>query len=94
MLYKSLEDARNEMNSFCINDLVSKYNRVRKIENAMNFDFIYDLVESCYSPDRGSPSLDPVILIKIALIQYMFGISSLRKTINIHDSVMFDPLYK
>ncbi len=65
MLYKRLEDDRKEMNSFCIDDLVPKDHLVRKIEKAINFDSIYDLVESCYSPDRSRPSLDPVILIPL-----------------------------
>lgn len=33
-----------------------------------------------YSP-LGAPSIDPVVLIKIVLIQYLFGISSMRQTI-------------
>ena len=42
---------------------------------------IADLVEEGYCPDNGRPSIDPVVLIKIAVIQYMFGIKSMRQTI-------------
>ncbi|MEJ8554993.1 hypothetical protein [Tepidibacter sp. Z1-5] len=76
MLYKRLETHRKEMNSFSIDYLLPKDYLVKKIENAINFDSIYNLVESCYSADRGISSSDPVILIKIALIQCMFGITS------------------
>jgi transposase len=51
------------------------------MEAALDFSFIYPLVESMYSNERGRPSIDPVVLIKMAFIQYTFGIRSMRKTI-------------
>jgi transposase len=39
------------------------------------------MVEDSYCEDNGRPSLDPVILIKLPVIQYMFGIRSMRQTI-------------
>jgi transposase len=45
------------------------------------FDFIYELVQDLYSEDNGRQSIDPVVLIKIALIQCIFGIRSMRQTI-------------
>jgi len=38
-------------------------------------------VEDKYSKDTGRPSIEPVVLIKIVLIQYLFGIRSMRQTI-------------
>ena len=57
-----------------LEDLVPQDHLLRKVDAAIDFNFIYDLVEDKYSPDNGRPSIDPVILFKIALIQYMFGI--------------------
>jgi hypothetical protein len=34
---------------------------VRKIDQAIDFSFIYDLVEDLYCPDNGRPSIDPVV---------------------------------
>lgn len=62
-------------------DLVPKEHLLRKIKNCIDFKFIYDLVEDRYSSDKGRPSMDPVMLIKIPIIQYMFGIKSMRQTI-------------
>lgn len=39
------------------------------------------MVEDKYSPDFGRPSMDPVTLIKIPFIQYLYGIKSMRQTI-------------
>jgi hypothetical protein len=45
--------------------IVPQDHLVRKIENAIDFSFIYDLVKDRYSPDQGRPSIDPVVLIKM-----------------------------
>ncbi|BDP89073.1 hypothetical protein EfmAA818_26690 [Enterococcus faecium] len=45
---------------------------VRKIDAALDFEFIYPIVEATYS-DLGRPSIDPVILIKLVIIQYRNG---------------------
>ena len=64
-----------------IEQLVPQGHILRKIDAAIDFDFIYDLVEERYCTDNGRPSIDPVVLIKIAVIQCMFGIKSMRQTI-------------
>lgn len=46
----------------------------------MSFDFIYPIVETTYST-IGRPSVEPVVLVKLVLIQYLFGIRSMRQTI-------------
>ncbi|MFC5542254.1 transposase, partial [Ureibacillus suwonensis] len=48
---------------------------------AIDFDFIYDLVKDTYCLDNGRPSIDPVVLIKMVFVQYLFGIRSMRQTI-------------
>jgi transposase len=64
----------------CVEDLVPKDHLVRKVEKAIDFSFIYDLTRPLYST-KGRPGIDPVILFKIIFIQYIFGISSMRRTI-------------
>ena len=63
-----------------LDEMVPEDHLVRKLEKAINFSFIYDLVEDLYS-DRGRPSIDPVVLIKLPFLQYTFGIRSTRRTI-------------
>ena len=69
------------MQIVCIDDLVPQDHLLRIIDKAIDWKFIYELVEDKYSPDMGRPSLDPVTLIKIPLIQYLYGIKSMRQTI-------------
>ena len=66
---------------FCMDDMVPKDHLLRKIDKAIDWNFIYDLVAEKYSPDQGRPSMDPVMLIKIPFIQYLYGIRSMRQTI-------------
>ena len=66
---------------FCIEDLVPKDHLLRKIERAIDWGFIYELVEDKYCLDNGRPSINPVTLIKIPIIQYLYGIKSMRQTI-------------
>ncbi|TWN36898.1 hypothetical protein CHCC14525_3943 [Bacillus licheniformis] len=46
----------------------------------MDFSFIYEKVAPLYS-SKARPSIDPVVLIKMVLIQYVFGHRSMRETI-------------
>ena len=54
---------------------------VKKIDKAIDFDFIYDIVKDLYADEVGRPSIDPVVLFKIVFIQYLFNIRSMRRTI-------------
>jgi transposase len=81
MLSKHNSDGRNQLQMVTVDDLVPAYHLVRKIEASLDFEFIYDLVKDCYSPNEGRPSVDPVVLIKMVMIQYLFGIRSMRQTI-------------
>lgn len=79
-MLKKVEDNRKQIELICLEELVPQEHLVRKIESAIDFNFIYDEVKDLYG-DVGRGSIDPVSLIKIVLVQYMFGIKSMRQTI-------------
>lgn len=81
MLTKNADKKREQMMIFSMDDMVPKDHMLRAIEKAINWNFIYDLVEEKYCADNGRPSMDPVMLIKIPFIQYLYGIRSMRQTI-------------
>lgn len=72
---------RDQVEFTSLDELVPEDHLVRKLENAIDWSFIYEMVEESYCEDNGRPSLDPVILIKLPVLQYMFGIRSMRQTI-------------
>src|SRR5574342_1181785 len=81
MLSKNTQINRDQLEMIALEQLVPANHLVRKLEASLDFSFIYPLVQEMYSTERGRPSIDPVILIKMAFIQYTFGIRSMRKTI-------------
>lgn len=81
MLSKKANEVRKQINFVSCDDLVPKDHVLRDIENAIDFSFIYDEVKDLYCDNNGRPSIDPVVLFKIVLLQYTFGIKSMRQTI-------------
>ena len=79
MLKKEAEQ-RQTIEMLCTDMLVPKDHLLRKIDAAVDFTHVYDLVEDLYCEDNGRPSCDPVVLFKLVLIQHLFGIRSLRQT--------------
>ena len=80
MMTQENEKIRKQLQVLCIDDLVPHDHLLRIIDKAIDWSFIYDLVKDTYS-DKGRPSIDPVTLIKLPLIQYLYGIKSMRQTI-------------
>ena len=66
----------------CVNTdmLVPQDHLLRMINSAVDFSKIYGIVENLYSAENGRPSIDPVVLIKMVLIQHLYGLPSLRRT--------------
>jgi transposase len=80
MMTRNDHSEREQIEMFTIDQLVPENHLVRKLEAAIDFSFIYPLVEHLNST-LGRPSIDPVVLIKMTFIQYVFGIRSMRQTI-------------
>jgi transposase len=81
MLKKAGKNNRKKKKSLSIDDIVPQNHILRDIDRAIDFSFIYDEVKGLYSEDNGRPPIDPIVLFKIVLIQYTFGIRSMRQTI-------------
>ena len=64
----------------CPDMLVPEDHLLRKIDKAVDFEKIYEIVEDLYCEDNGRASRDPVVLFKMVLIQHLYGIRSLRQT--------------
>ena len=81
MMTQNADKKRDQMQIFCMEDLIPEDHLLRLIDKAIDWNFIYNLVEDKYCHDNGRPSMDPVMLIKIPFIQYLYGIRSMRQTI-------------
>ena len=74
------KDARRDAVIVDIDALVPKDHLLRKIEKVMDYDWLYERLDPYYCHDNGRPGTDPVVLIKMVLIQHLYGIPSLRQT--------------
>ena len=81
MMTQNADKKREQVQMFCMDDMVPRDHLLRIIDRAINWNFIYDLVVDKYCTDNGRPSMDPVMLIKIPFIQYLYGIRSMRQTV-------------
>ena len=45
--------------------LVPQAHLLRKIDEAVDFNRLYEMVELLYSEDNGRPSVDPVVLLSL-----------------------------
>ena len=80
MMSKKNTIDKKQIEMISLDQLVPENHLVRKLEKAIDLRFIYPLVKDLYSA-VGKESIDPVVLIKLNIIQYTFGIRSMRQTI-------------
>ena len=80
MLDKSI-DRRTELEIISLDVMVPLDHLLRRVDTVLDFSHIYELTKDYYRDDFGRPAVDPVVLVKIAFIQHIFGIKSLRQTI-------------
>ena len=81
MLVKGTDKRAQQAEIVSMEDLVPEGHLLRSIAAALDFEFIYELVEDKYSAETGRPSIDPVVLVKMVFIQFLFGIRSMRQTV-------------
>ena len=73
---------REQVEIFSIEEFVPADHLLKKIDSAIDFTHIYDIVEELYCADNGRPSIDPVVIFKMVLIQHLYGLPSLRRNQN------------
>ena len=76
MMTREEQKNRKQIQIMSLDDLVPQDHLVRKLEAALDWNFIYELVAEKYSEDSGRPSVDPVVLIKLPVIQYIDDLHS------------------
>jgi len=67
---------QHELEMVTLEELVPKDHLLRKIEAAVNFEFIREQVAHLYCTDNGRPALDPVVMFKLLFVGYLFGVRS------------------
>ncbi len=72
------QSGQTQMVILDIDSMVPGDHPLGKIKNCVNFDFTYEKAATYYS-HAGRRSIDPVVLIKMLLVGYLYGIKSERR---------------
>jgi transposase len=78
-MLRAPEVQQQELELVTIESLVPPDHLLRRIDAAIDLEFIRERVQHLYCADNGRPALDPVVLFKLLLIGYLFGIRSERQ---------------
>lgn len=73
-----------------IEEMIPEDHFLRVIEKYFDWDFVYEEVEKLYSK-YGRKSIDPVVLVKIHILKFLFHEDSLRRT---YENLKYNILYK
>ena len=63
--------------SFCVDDVIPGDHRVREIAAVLDLSWVHSELAPYYSP-LGRPSIDPVLMIRMLIVGYVFAIRSER----------------
>lgn len=80
-MIKRKSEQQTKIEIVSIGDLVPQDHLLRKIDRAIDFNFIHDKVKYLYCADNGRPAIDPVVLFKMLFIGYLFGIRSEQRLV-------------
>jgi transposase len=78
-MLKKPEVEQQELELVSIESLVPAGHLLRKVDETVDFSFIRDRVKHLYCEDNGRPALDPVVLFKLLLLGYLYGVRSERQ---------------
>ena len=78
-------------NNFQLSERIPKENFYRRLNSAVDLDFLYPLTKGYYG-QSGRKSIDPVVFFKLCLVGYLENIISDRKLID-HCSMRLDILF-
>ena len=59
--------------SYLYDKIVPADHLLRKINQVVDFSFVNDLVKDRYTPDFGRPAEDPEFMLRLCLLQYLYG---------------------
>src|SRR3954454_12969029 len=68
---------------FKLEDQVPENHLLRLIDRHIKFDFVREKLKDFYS-DTGRPSIDPELLLRILLVGYLYGVTSLVEELHMH----------
>ncbi|MGZ3772220.1 MAG: transposase [Bdellovibrio sp.] len=60
-------------------NLIPKSHLLRRIDNVLDLSFLRELTAPLYANEKGRPSIDPEIFVRMILLEYLYNINSDRQ---------------
>ncbi len=67
----------------CLDELVPEDDRYRRLDELVDWSFVREAAAPYYADELGRPSLDPIVLVKLALCGALEGLGSHRELLRI-----------
>lgn len=68
--------------SYLYDRIVLADHLLRKIDQVVDFSFVRELVKDRYTPDFGRPAEDPEFMLRLCMLQYLYGDSDRQVVAN------------
>ena len=75
-MLKQRREKQQEMELVIMEQMIPEDHLLRKVDQAVDFSFIYELCAPLYCADNGRPAIDPGVLFRMLLVGYLYGIES------------------
>ena len=75
--------------SYLYDRIVPPDHLLRKINQVVDFSFVNELVKDRYTPDFGRPAEDPEFMLRLCLLQYLYGDSDRQVEENARDKLAY-----
>ena len=72
-MLKSKSAQESFYGSYLYDKIVPSDHLLRKINQVVDFSFVNDMVKERYTPDFGRPAEDPEFMLRLCLLQYLYG---------------------
>lgn len=73
LLLKAKSPQSSFYGSYLYDRIIPQDHLLRKINQVVDFSFVRDLVKDRYNPDFGRPAEDPEFMLRLCLLQYLYG---------------------
>jgi len=67
----------------CLDELVPADDRLRRLDELVDWGFVRSEAAPYYATDLGRPSIDPIVLVKLMLVGALEGIDSMRELLRV-----------
>jgi transposase len=75
--------------SYLYDRIVPPDHLLRQINQVVDFSLVHELVRDRYTPDFGRPAEDPEFMLRLCLLQYLYGDSDRQVIENARDKLAY-----